>query len=264
MTAALAATGLTVRVGGRALVDDVELTASPGEWVTVIGPNGAGKTTLVHAVAGLRSLDGGRVALSGRDLSTLSSRARASLVAFVPQTPVVPEGLSVAEYVLLGRVAHRSLLRGETPRDRAVAGEVMARLDLTELALRSVHTLSGGERQRAVIARALAQEAPLLVLDEPTTGLDLRHQLDVLEVVAEERRSRRIAVLATLHDLTLAGRFADRIVLLDGGRTVATGAVRDVLTEELLCAHYGVAVTVLEHDGVPVVVPGSPSAVRVT
>jgi len=255
MTAALAATGLTVRVGGRALVDDVELTASPGEWVTVIGPNGAGKTTLVHAVAGLRSLDGGRVALSGRDLSTLSSRARASLVAFVPQTPVVPEGLSVAEYVLL---------RGETPRDRAVVGEVMARLDLTELALRSVHTLSGGERQRAVIARALAQEAPLLVLDEPTTGLDLRHQLDVLQVVAEERRSRRIAVLATLHDLTLAGRFADRIVLLDGGRTVATGAVRDVLTEELLCAHYGVAVTVLEHDGVPVVVPGSPSAVRVT
>jgi iron complex transport system ATP-binding protein len=176
----------------------------------------------------------------------------------------VPEGLSVAEYVLLGRVAHRSLLRGETPRDRAVVGEVMARLDLTELALRSVHTLSGGERQRAVIARALAQEAPLLVLDEPTTGLDLRHQLDVLQVVAEERRSRRIAVLATLHDLTLAGRFADRIVLLDGGRTVATGAVRDVLTEELLCAHYGVAVTVLEHDGVPVVVPGSPSAVRVT
>jgi len=255
MSAALEASGVTVRVGARSLLDDVSVSVAPGEWVTVIGPNGAGKTTLVHAVAGLRRVDRGHVSLSGRDLGTLSDRARAGLVAFVPQTPVVPEGMSVADYVLLGRVSHRSLLRAETPHDRSVVGEVLTRLDLVALAARAVQTLSGGERQRAVIARALVQEAPLLVLDEPTTGLDLRHQLEVLEVVAEERRSRRIAVLATLHDLTLAGRFADRLCLLDGGRTVASGSVADVLTEDLLRAHYGVDVTVLDVGGTPVVVP---------
>ncbi|HEV3213647.1 MAG TPA: ABC transporter ATP-binding protein [Acidimicrobiales bacterium] len=255
MSAALEATGVTVRVGDRALLDDVGLSVAAGEWVTVIGPNGAGKTTLVHAIAGLRRVDGGQVRLSGRDLGSLSVRSRAGLVAFVPQAPVVPEGMSVADYVLLGRVSHRSLLRAETPHDRSVVGEVLARLDLVGLAARAVQTLSGGERQRAVIARALVQEAPLLVLDEPTTGLDLRHQLEVLEVVAEERRSRRIAVLATLHDLTLAGRFADRICLLDAGRTVASGAVPEVLTETLLRAHYGVDVTVLDVAGTPVVVP---------
>jgi iron complex transport system ATP-binding protein len=255
VSAALEATGVTVRVGDRALLDDVGLSVAAGEWVTVIGPNGAGKTTLVHAIAGLRRVDGGRVTLSGRDLGSLSVRSRAGLVAFVPQSPVVPEGMSVADYVLLGRVSHRSLLRAETPHDRSVVGEVLARLDLVGLAARAVQTLSGGERQRAVIARALVQEAPLLVLDEPTTGLDLRHQLEVLEVVAEERRSRRIAVLATLHDLTLAGRFADRICLLDAGRKVASGAVPEVLTEALLRAHYGVDVTVLDVAGTPVVVP---------
>jgi iron complex transport system ATP-binding protein len=255
MSVALAAHEVTVRVGDRTLLDGVDLTVAAGEWVTVIGPNGAGKTTLVHSIAGLRRLDSGSVELSGHELTTLNDRARAGLVAFVPQTPVVPEGMSVADYVLLGRVSHRSLLRGETPRDRSVVGEVLARLDLDDLAARPVTTLSGGERQRAVIARALVQEAPLLVLDEPTTGLDLRHQLDVLEVVAEERRSRRLAVVATLHDLTLAGRFADRLCLLDGGKKVATGPVGEILTVELLRAHYGVDVTILDVDGVPVVVP---------
>jgi iron complex transport system ATP-binding protein len=255
MIPSLRATGVTVRVGGRALLDDVGLSVDAGEWVTVIGPNGAGKTTLVHAVAGLRRFDAGEVALSGRDLRSLNDRSRARLVAFVPQSPVVPEGMSVSDYVLLGRVAHRSLLRAESPHDRSVVSEVLARLELDALAARSVHTLSGGERQRAVIARALVQEAPLLVLDEPTTGLDLRHQLDVLEVVAEERRSRRISVVTTLHDLTLAGRFADRLCLLDAGRIVASGPVASVLTEQLLSAHYGVDVTVLDVHGSPVVVP---------
>jgi iron complex transport system ATP-binding protein len=243
-------------VGDRALLDGVDLTVEPGEWVTVIGPNGAGKTTLVHSITGLRRFDGGRVLLSGRDLTGLKDRARAGLVAFVPQTPVVPEGMPVFDYVLLGRTSHRSLLRAESPHDRSVVGEVLARLDLVAMADRGVHTLSGGERQRAVIARALVQEAPVLVLDEPTTGLDLRHQLDVLEVVAQERRSRRIAVVSTLHDLTLAGRFADRLCLLDEGRTVASGSVTEVLTAELLGAHYGVDVTVVDVGGTPVVVPG--------
>jgi iron complex transport system ATP-binding protein len=139
--------------------------------------------------------------------------------------------------------------------DHSVVGEVLSRLDLHELADRGVQTLSGGERQMAVIARALVQESPLLVLDEPTTGLDLRHQLEVLEVVAQERRSRRIAVVATLHDLTLAGRFADRLCVLDGGRVVASGSVAEILTPETIRAHYGVAVRVVDVDGIPVVVP---------
>jgi iron complex transport system ATP-binding protein len=256
MTGALEVTGLTVRVAGRSLLDDVNLTVAPGEWVTVIGPNGAGKTTLVHAVAGLRRFDEGNVALSGRDLSGLSDRQRATQVAFVPQTPVVPDGMAVYDYVLLGRVSHRSLLRAESPLDRSVVDEVLIRLDLSSLAHRAVHTLSGGERQRALVARALVQEAPLLVLDEPTTGLDLRHQMEVLDVVAQERRSRRIAVVATLHDLTLAGRFADRLCLLDQGRMVACGTPKEILTESTLRTHYGVEVTVINVDGTPVVVPG--------
>jgi len=260
MSGALEVTGLTVRVGARALLDHVDLAVAAGEWVTVIGPNGAGKTTLVHSVAGLRRYDEGAVTLSGRDLSGMKDRERAGLVAFVPQTPVVPEGMAVFDYVLLGRVSHRSLLRAESPIDRSVVGEVLARLELVDMADRGVHTLSGGERQRAVIARALVQEAPLLVLDEPTTGLDLRHQLEVLEVVAQERRSRRIAVVSTLHDLTLAGRFADRICLLDAGKLVASGTVSEILTAEMVKAHYGVDVTVVDVDGTPVIVPGPRTA----
>jgi len=260
MTAALEVTGLTVRVGSRALLEGVDLRVAAGEWLTVIGPNGAGKTTLVHAAAGLRGIDAGRVELSGRDLVTLKDRARAGLVGFVPQSPVVPDGMAVSEYVLLGRVSHRPLLRAESPHDRAVVAEVLARLDLASMADRAVQTLSGGERQRAVIARALVQEAPLLVLDEPTTGLDLRHQLEVLEVVAEERRSRHIAVVSTLHDLTLAGRFADRLCLLDAGRIVQCGTPKEVLTEATLARHYGVEVTVVDVDGIPVVVPGPRAA----
>ncbi|HLK45569.1 MAG TPA: ABC transporter ATP-binding protein [Acidimicrobiales bacterium] len=258
MTAACVVEGLTVRIDGRALLDGVGLTVEQGEWVTVIGPNGAGKTTLAHAVVGVRAPAAGRVLVSGADVRSLRAPARARHVAFVPQTPVVPEGMSVRDYVLLGRVAHHPLLRGETPADRAVADEMLVRLDLGVLADRSVHTLSGGERQRAVIARALVQEAPLIVLDEPTTGLDLRHQLDVLDVVAEARRSRGIAVLATLHDLTMAGRYADRLCLLDGGRAVASGPPAEILTADVLRAHYGVEVSVLDVGGTPVVVPVAP------
>jgi iron complex transport system ATP-binding protein len=260
MTTVLDASGVTVRVGGRALLEGVDLHVEAGEWVTVIGPNGAGKTTLVHAIAGLRAIDGGAVELSGRPLGSLRNRARARLVAFVPQAPVVPEGMAVGEYVLLGRVSHRPLLRAESPADLVATAEVMERLDLADLSSRAVQTLSGGERQRAVVARALVQEAPLLVLDEPTTGLDLRHQLEVLDLVAEARRTRGLGVVATLHDLTLAGRFADRLCLLDAGRTVLTGPVRDVLTPRLLREHYGVDVSVLEVDGAPVVVPGARTA----
>jgi iron complex transport system ATP-binding protein len=255
VTAACEVSNLRIAVGDKSLLAGVEFSVEPGEWVTVIGPNGAGKTTLVQAIAGLRKFDSGSIQLSGRSLHGLSDRSRAGLVAFVPQTPVVPEGMSVYDYVLLGRVAHRSLLRAETPMDHSVVGEVLSRLDLHELADRGVQTLSGGERQMAVIARALVQESPLLVLDEPTTGLDLRHQLEVLEVVAQERRSRRIAVVATLHDLTLAGRFADRLCVLDGGRVVASGSVAEILTPETIRAHYGVAVRVVDVDGIPVVVP---------
>jgi iron complex transport system ATP-binding protein len=254
---ALEAQGVCVAVGKQPLLDGVSLRVEPGEWLTMIGPNGAGKTTFVHAVAGLRRFDAGHIALSGRPLSSLRDRQRAALVAFVPQTPVVPEGMTVFDYVLLGRVSHRPLLRAETPEDLRVVREAVDRLELGSFCDRAIQTLSGGERQRAVIARALVQEAPLLVLDEPTTGLDLRHQLEVLEALAQLRRERGIAVLATLHDLTLAGRFADRLCLLDAGRLVRCGPPGEVLTAEVLRAHYGVDVTVLDVDGTPVVVPGA-------
>ncbi len=246
---------LTVRAGSRVLVDAVDLVVEPGTWCTVIGPNGAGKTTLVEAVAGLRRPEGGSVWVGGRDLGPMRERERARVVALVPQHPVVPPGMAVYDYVALGRTAHHGLLRGATSADRRAVDEVIGRLALGDLAERDVATLSGGERQRTVVARALAQGTSVVVLDEPTTGLDVRHQIELLELVRNEVVDCGVTVLATLHDLTLAGQFADRIVLLDGGRVVLDGAAREVVRDPELAARYRTALRVVEVEGRDVVVP---------
>ncbi|MGH9021175.1 MAG: ABC transporter ATP-binding protein, partial [Acidimicrobiales bacterium] len=192
---AIDVTGLGVRVGGRDLVAAVTLGVEPGTWCTVIGPNGAGKTTLVRAVAGLRRPTTGSVALGGRAVAGLSERERALMVSLVVQHPEVPAGMGSREYVALGRTAHHGLLRGGGPSDDAVVEGVMGRLGLVDLAGRDVATLSGGERQRMVLARALAQATPVMVLDEPTTGLDLRHQVELLELLRKEVADGGLTVL---------------------------------------------------------------------
>jgi iron complex transport system ATP-binding protein len=221
--------------------------------VTVIGPNGAGKSTLLRAVAGLVPR-AGAVEIDGD--AALGRRELARRVALVPQSPSLPPQMTVAEYVLLGRTPHLGYLAREGAHDREIADAALVRLDLVEFAHRPLRTLSGGEQQRAVLARALAQQAPILLLDEPTNALDVGRGQQALELVDALRREAGLTVLAAMHDLTLAGQYADRLLLLDGGRIVATGGVDDVLTDELIARHYGASVRVLRDEtGAPVVVP---------
>jgi iron complex transport system ATP-binding protein len=245
---------VTVEAGGRRIVDGVSFAVEPGAWVSLLGPNGAGKTTLLRVLAGLRRF-GGSVRLAGRELAELGRREAARQIALVPQTPVVPPAMSVGDYVLLGRTPHMGVLAREGASDRAAASEALVRLELGALADRPLGSLSGGELQRAVIARALAQSAPVLLLDEPTTALDVGHQQQVLELVDELRRADGLTVVAAMHDLTLAAQYGDRIVLVDRGRVVAEGGAREVLTEERIASLYGATVRVVHGDGAPAVVP---------
>ncbi|MDA0637434.1 ABC transporter ATP-binding protein [Nonomuraea sp. MCN248] len=228
---------LSVRLGGRDVLDRVDLDVPRGEWLAVIGPNGAGKSTLLKAVMGV--LDHrGQVVVGDRPGSSLKPRERARLVAYAPQTPALPPDMTVFDYALLGRTPYIPYLGRESRRDREITAGVLARLGLTAFAARRVGELSGGERQRVVLARALAQQAPVLLLDEPTTALDLGHQQQVLELVDRLRTADGLTVITTLHDLTLAGQYADTLLLLAGGRSVARGAPAEVLTGALVGEHF--------------------------
>jgi iron complex transport system ATP-binding protein len=191
--------------------------------------------------------------MDGADLATTAPRRRARLIGYAPQTPVMPQTLPVRDYVMLGRTPHRALLAAPRAVDRDEVARALDRLDLTALADRQLRTLSGGERQRAVLARVLAQRPRLVLLDEPTSALDLGHAQQVLELVDRLRTEEGLTVLATLHDLVLAGQYADHLVLLHRGRVVAAGRPQEVLTETNLAAHYGAhAEVVAGPDGVRV------------
>jgi iron complex transport system ATP-binding protein len=230
--------GLGVRKGRAQLLDGVDVVAEPRSWTAVVGPNGAGKSTLLRCVAGLQRHTGG-VLVDGRNVTSLSPRERAREVGYAPQIPVLPDAVTVAEYVLLGRTPYRPLLAGPRREDRDVVESALERLDLGPLAGRTLRTLSGGERQRTVLARALAQQPQMLLLDEPTAALDLGHAQTVLEIVDELRRENGLTVLTSLHDLVLAGQYADRLVLLSEGRVVSAGRPQDVLTSQALARYYG-------------------------
>ena len=244
---------LWVRFGPVAAVRGLSLRAESGGWTALIGPNGAGKTSALRALAGLVPFDG-EVRVEQQDVRRLGRRALARLVAFVPQKPETPPELTVAEYVLLGRTPHISYLGGEGKRDREAAARALRRLDLEEFAQRPLGSLSGGELQRAVLARALAKEARVLLLDEPTTSLDLGRQQLVLELV-DELRCDGLTVVTTMHDLTLAGQYAEHVVLLDAGSVVAEGPAVEVLSATTVAAHYGANVRVIEDASGVFVVP---------
>jgi iron complex transport system ATP-binding protein len=224
--------------------------------VAVIGPNGAGKTTLLRAVAGMIPVRSGETKVDGRDTGRLPRREAARLLAMVPQDPVLPAGMTAYEYVLLGRTPYIGYLGTESVEDRRRAAEAMERLDAAEFAERRLDRLSGGERQRVVLARALAQDSRALLLDEPTTALDIGHQQTVLDLVDGLRREQGIAVLAAFHDLTLAAQYTDRMVLLVDGEVLADGSPATVLRPEALVLFSGARATVIEGpDGEPIVVP---------
>jgi iron complex transport system ATP-binding protein len=239
---------------------DVDLELRTGEWLGVIGPNGAGKSTLLRTLAGLTDHRGSIRLADGR-------APAAADVSLMPQTPLLPEGMSVIEYVLIGRTAHLGWLARESRADRDIAVSVLRRLGLHDFAERPVRALSGGEAQRVVVARALAQQAPIMLMDEPTSALDLGHQVGVLELVDDLRRHDGLGVIAAMHDLTTAARFADRLILLDQGRVVAAGTPVTVLDPDLLTRVYATPLTVRVIDGERVVLPaprarGAASGIR--
>ena len=244
-----------ITYGGRPAVHGFSDHVRPGEWLCIIGPNGAGKSSILRAVAGVTAHTG-RIFVDGSPLNARSARRRAQLVAYVPQTPTLPAGMTGFEYVLLGRNPFVSHFGTESMLDTNMVRDVIERLDLGELAPRLVETLSGGERQRLVIARAVAQEAPILLLDEPTSALDIGHQQQALELVDRLRREHGLTVVSAMHDLTLAGIYSDRLVLMHAGHRVADGTAAEVLRPETLGEFYGVSVRVhTEADGTIVVVP---------
>jgi iron complex transport system ATP-binding protein len=247
---------VAVTYGDRRAVLPFTDSVAAGEWVGLIGPNGAGKSSLMRSIAGLVKHDGS-ISVDGDVLSELSDRERARRVAYVPQEPLIPDDMSVTDYVLLGRHPYIGYWSSESKQDRTVVSDVLEQLRLGDFAPRLLGALSGGERQRVVLARALAQQAPVLLLDEPTSALDIGHQQQALELVTELRAQWSLTVITALHDLTLAGTYTDRLVMLHNGDVVASGAAVDVLTAQRLGAVYNVCVTVDvdPDDGAVIVVP---------
>jgi len=246
--------GVGVERGGVPVVVDVDLAVEPGDWVAVVGPNGAGKTSLLLALAGLLSATG-RLRVGGLDPGHASRRRMARVVALMPQRPVVPEGISVRELVALGRTPYLRRFGTETSADRDAVERTIERLELGALADRPALSVSGGELQRVVLARSLAQEPRVLLLDEPTSALDIGHQQSVLDLVSTMRLQDELTVVAAMHDLTLAGQYGRRVVLMHRGQVVADASPAEVLQPARLAEVYDARVEVLHREGGPAVLP---------
>ncbi len=235
----LEASNITVHARGRAIVDGASLSVAPGELVGLIGPNGAGKSTLLRAMLGITPRASGDVTLDGADFGAMLARDRARAVAFLPQDRRVEWRLTAHDVVMLGRYPHRAGFGGATAADRDAVARAIAAVEGEALLDRPVSVLSGGERTRILLARALAVEAPILLADEPIAALDPYHQLHVMEILRDRARAGAGAgALAVIHDLALAARFMDRLVLMNSGRVVAEGAPAAVLSPENLAATY--------------------------
>jgi iron complex transport system ATP-binding protein len=252
----LAAKGVTVGYGARTVIDELDVTVPPGVVTTIIGPNGCGKSTLLRTLSRLLKPAGGRVVLDGEDIATLRTRDVAKKLGLLPQAPVAPEGLTVSDLVARGRHPHQSWLRQWSSDDADVVARALAMTGVSDLADRPVDSLSGGQRQRVWISMTLAQGTDLLLLDEPTTYLDLAHAIDVLDLVDDLHESG-CTVVMVLHDLNLATRYSDNLVVMRDGAILAQGHPRDVITAELLHEAFGLRAKVID-DPVgdrPLIVP---------
>jgi iron complex transport system ATP-binding protein len=253
----LAADGVRLAYGDRVVVDDLDLQLTDGSFTAIVGPNGCGKSTLLRALGRLLRPTAGTVLLDGRAITSTPTREVAKVLGLLPQTPLAPEGLTVADLVSRGRHPHQSWLRQWSSDDEAVVTEALTWTDMADLADAPVDALSGGQRQRAWISMALAQGTDLLLLDEPTTYLDLAHQVDVLELVGRLHTERGRTVVVVLHDLNLAARYAERLVAMKDGVLVAAGTPAEVLTEQLLADVFELEARVVPDPvtGTPMVVP---------
>jgi len=255
--AALSLTDVRLAYGVTEVLKGISLEVRHGEMLGLVGPNGAGKSTLLNVVSGVLRPASGQVCVDGEALNELSTKERARRVAVVAQNPAVPPGFSSLDVVLMGRNPHLGLLQWESSTDIDVCKRAMELTGTWEFAERPVASLSGGERQRVFIARALAQQTDLLLLDEPTAHLDIGYQATMLDMVSTIRNEAGVTVVAAMHDLSLAAQYCDRIAALHNGVVVALGTPTEVLTEAVVSAAFGAEVTVITHpdDGTPVVLP---------
>ncbi|GGO85925.1 iron-dicitrate ABC transporter ATP-binding protein [Nocardioides phosphati] len=253
----LAAEGLSLAYDRRAVVDGLSLELPTGRITSIVGANGCGKSTLLRGLGRLLKPAAGRVLLGGADISRLAPRAVARDLALLPQSPVAPEGITVADLVGRGRSPHQGLFRRWTAEDERVVAEALHATDTADLAVRRVDELSGGQRQRVWIAMVLAQQPRVLLLDEPTTYLDLAHQVEVLELLARLNAERGTTIVMVLHELNLAARYSDHMVVMGGGRVLRAGVPADVLTEAAVEEAFGLAAVVVSDPvtGGPLVVP---------
>jgi ABC-type cobalamin/Fe3+-siderophores transport system ATPase subunit len=256
--------GLSVSYGPRRVLHNISLEVNSGEVLALIGPNGAGKTTVVRAASGVIPVETGIIRCNGgdrplTDLLSLSPMQRARSLAVVPQVASMPPAFTVWETVLMGRTPHLNFLGQASAKDEAIARQALQKVDALDLSERRVGELSGGEQQRVLLARALAQSTPILLLDEPTSNLDLHYQVGFMETVRALTHQDNLAVLVALHDLNLAARYADRMALLVDGEIKAVGMPREVLTPELISKAYHLQVEVISHPfaDVPLVLTGS-------
>lgn len=254
----LTITGLCVALGDRTVLNGIEAEIPSGGLVGVIGPNGAGKSTLARAITALLPARSGRIAIAGADVAKLSRADLARRIAYLPQGQTIYWPLAVERLVALGRLPHLGPFSTVSDGDRAAIERAMERADVAHLRERGVTELSGGERARVLIARALAIEAPMLIVDEPLAALDPGHQLQLMELLRVEAAGGKL-VIAVLHDLAMAARFCERLILIHDGRLIADGAPADVLTPENLRDCYNIRAWTGEIEGQPVVLPLSRS-----
>lgn len=227
-----------------AVLRGISCDIAPGEFVGIVGPNGAGKTTLIRMISGMLTPDRGHARMDGRDIAHMHPRERAQRIALVPQTESVVFPWSVTSMVLLGRHPHRGGLGFEKAEDFEAAEDAMKRMRISHLAARSVLDLSGGELHRVLIARALAQQTPVLLLDEPNAHLDIRHQVELFDLLARLHADEGRTVVIITHDLNLAAAHCDRILLIDEGQLAASGSPQEVIQENIILRHFGVRVDV--------------------
>ncbi|MGY1439405.1 ABC transporter ATP-binding protein [Streptomyces reniochalinae] len=248
-----------VRLGydGRDIVHGLSVEIPPGAITMIVGPNACGKSTLLRSMARLLTPRSGQVLLNGKSVHSMPTKEVAATLGLLPQNPVAPEGITVSDLVGRGRYPHQGWFRHWTSEDDVAVADALSATDVLELAGRPVEALSGGQRQRVWIAMALAQRTDILLLDEPTTFLDVSHQLDVLDLLTDLNRERGATVVAVLHDLNLAARYADHLIAMKAGRVVAEGAPADIVTEDLITEVFGMECLVIPDPAshTPLIVP---------
>jgi iron complex transport system ATP-binding protein len=260
----LSAEAITLAYGDRTVVDELDLDIAPGRITAIVGANGCGKSTLLRALARLIAPRAGQVILDGKALHLRPSKEIARTLGLLPQSPVAPEGIAVADLVGRGRHPHQRLLARWSARDYEAVAAALAATGITALADRSIDELSGGQQQRVWVAMALAQETDILLLDEPTTFLDVAHQIEVLDLLTDLNRDHGTTIVMVLHDLNLAARYADELVAVREGRVHAIGAPQDIVTAALVWDVFGLDNTVITDplSGKPLVLPSGRHHVR--